>query len=77
MLPEEPIFGDSVSISVSAGGADCNRELNIKNWNQPIDDHEVTRETEWSLSGMEGADEGITFDGRGCQKRTGSILESN
>ena len=26
---------------------------------------------------MEGADEGITFDGRGWQKRTGSILESN
>ena len=37
VLPEEPIFGDSVSISVSAGGADCNRELNITNWNQPID----------------------------------------
>ena len=77
VLPEEPIFGDSVSISVSAGGADCNRELNITNWNQPIDDHEVTRETHWSMSGMEGEGQGISFDGRGWQKRTGSILESN
>jgi len=75
IIEEEPQFGDSFSIQVQTVEASCNRVLNITNWNQPISDHEVTRETHWSLSGMEG--EGITFDGRGWQKRTGSILESN
>ena len=77
ILEEEPQFEDSFSINVQTAESSCSRALNITNWNQPISDHEVTRETEWSLSGMEGADEGITFDGRGWQKRTGSILESN
>tara|TARA_B100000029_G_scaffold125546_3_gene119079 strand:- start:266 stop:2881 length:2616 start_codon:yes stop_codon:yes gene_type:complete len=39
-------------------------------------DHEITRETTWS---MEGAEDGnsIDFEGRGWQKRTDDILESN
>tara|TARA_B100000965_G_scaffold50578_1_gene37285 strand:+ start:24857 stop:27946 length:3090 start_codon:yes stop_codon:yes gene_type:complete len=77
ILDEEPRFGDSISIQVNTAEASCNRVLNITNWNQPISDHEVTRETNWSLSGMESEGQGITFDGRGWQKRTGSILESN
>ncbi len=77
ILEENPQFGDSISISVQSTESSCNRSLNITNWNQPISDHEVTRETHWSLSGMEGNEQGITFDGRGWQKRTGSLLESN
>ena len=77
ILEEKPQFGDSISISVQSTESSCSRSLNITNWNQPISDHEITRETHWSLSGMEGNEQGITFDGRGWQKRTGSILESN
>ncbi|MDP6212763.1 MAG: hypothetical protein QGF32_04365, partial [Candidatus Thalassarchaeaceae archaeon] len=76
ILEEEPRFEDSISILVETSESSCSRVLNITNWNQPISDHEVTRETQWSLSGMEN-EQGITFDGRGWQKRTGSILESN
>ena len=76
-LEDEPEFGDYVSISVQSPDASCSRSLNITNWNQPISDHEVTRETKWSLSGMEEDGQGVTFEGRGWQKRTGSILESN
>ena len=39
-------------------------------------DHEITRETTWSMEGAEQGN-GIDFEGRGWQKRTGSILESN
>jgi len=77
ILEEKPQFGDSISISVQSTESSCSRSLNITNWNQPISDHEITRETHWSLFGMEGNEQGITFDGRGWQKRTGSILESN
>jgi hypothetical protein len=77
ILEEKPQFGDSISISVQSTESSCSRSLNITNWNQPISDHEITRETHWSLSGIEGNEQGITFDGRGWQKRTGSILESN
>ena len=77
IIEEEPQFGDSFSIQVQTVEASCTRVLNITNWNQPLSDHEVTRETNWSLSGMEGEEQGVTFDGRGWQKRTGSILESN
>ena len=77
ILGENPQFGDSISIIVESTESSCSRSLNITNWNQPISDHEVTRETHWSLTGMEGNEQGITFDGRGWQKRTGSILESN
>ena len=54
----------------------CSRDLSITNWNQPVADHEITRETTWS---MEGAEEGngIEFEGRGWQQRTGNTLESN
>jgi len=77
VLPEEPDFGDSISISVTTDEAECSRQLNITNWNQPIADHEVTRETHWSMSGLDGDGEGISFDGRGWQRRVGNILESN
>jgi hypothetical protein len=77
ILEEKPQFGDSLSIIAQSTESSCSRTLNITNWNQPISDHEVTRETHWSLSGTEGDEQGITFDGRGWQKRTGSILQSN
>lgn len=75
-LSTEPEFGDSISISVVTGEASCSRSLAITNWNQPVANHEITRETTWSMEGAEQGN-GIDFEGRGWQKRTGSILESN
>ena len=75
-LSTEPEFGDSISISVATSEASCSRSLSITNWNQPVADHEITRETTWSMEGAEQGN-GIDFEGRGWQKRTGSSLESN
>jgi len=75
-ISSDPEFGDTISISVATTDSSCNRAFQITNWNQPISDHEITRETDWSMSGIESS-QGISFDGRGWQKRTGEILESN
>ena len=77
VLPEQPQFGDYIFITINSDQAECSRSLNITNWNQPISDHEVTRETIWEISEIDEGGQGISFDGRGWQKRTGSILESN
>ncbi|MFL2493735.1 MAG: choice-of-anchor X domain-containing protein [Candidatus Thalassarchaeum sp.] len=76
VLDTEPQFGDTVQISVTTAQASCSRELGITHWNQPMEDHEITRETTWSMEGTEQGDS-IDFEGRGWQKRTGDILESN
>lgn len=76
VLDTEPQFGDSVYISVSTDQAFCSRDLSITNWNQPMADHEITRETTWGMEGDELGDS-IDFEGRGWQKRTGDLLESN
>ena len=78
LLSTTPAFDDVVTIVVETVEAACSRTLKVTNWNQPIADHEVTRETEWSLTGTEEAEgQGISFEGRGWQRRTGTILESN
>lgn len=78
ILNSTPEFNDHISISVNSSEASCNRDLEMTIWNQPLEDHEVTRETEWFLSGSESSNnQEITFEGRGWQKRTGDILESN
>ena len=76
ILDTEPKFGDTVQISVTTAQASCSRELGITHWNQPMADHEITRETTWNMEGTEQGDS-IDFEGRGWQKRTGDILESN
>ena len=76
VLNTEPEFGDTVHISVTTAEAICSRDLSITHWNQPMADHEITRETTWSKEGAEGGNS-IDFEGRGWQKRTDDILESN
>ncbi len=78
ILNSTPMFKDYISISVDSVEASCNRDLGMTIWNQPMEDHEVTRETDWFLSGSESQNnQEITFEGRGWQKRTGDTLESN
>ena len=83
-LAEEPEFGDEIEISVMTEGAICSRELRITNWNQPIADHEITRNTTWSSGNIDSANDSerssyveLEFNGRGWQQRIGSTLISN
>ena len=78
VLKSQPIFNDKIILSVETSETSCIRELSITQWNQPISDHEVTRETIWSMEGGQtDTNQSILFEGRGWQKRTNSLLESN
>ena len=76
-LDSQPNFGDKILVNFSSMESSCSRSLTVTNWNQPIEDHEITRETVWSLEGEDSSDQNIDFEGRGWQKRDGAILESN
>ena len=68
VIDSQPLFGDIISLSIETSDSSCSRELSITNWNQPISDHEVTRETTWSLEGGEEyTNQSIMFEGRGWQ----------
>ena len=74
----QPIFNDKIILFVETSETSCTRELSVTQWNQPISDHEVTRETTWSMEGGQtDTNQSILFEGRGWQKRTNSLLESN
>ncbi|MGB1435925.1 MAG: hypothetical protein ACPG8U_00170 [Candidatus Thalassarchaeaceae archaeon] len=78
VLHSQPIFNDKIILFVETSETSCTRELSITQWNQPISDHEVTRETTWSMEGGQtDTNQSILFEGRGWQKRTNSLLESN
>ena len=78
VLNSQPIFNDKIILFVETSETSCTRELSITQWNQPISDHEVTRETTWSMEGGQtDTNQSILFEGRGWQKRTNSLLESN
>lgn len=76
-LDTDPEFQDKILVNFSSTEALCSRTVSVTNWNQPIEDHEITRETLWSLEGTESEGQSIEFMGRGWQKRAGPILESN
>lgn len=76
-LESQPDFGDKIFVNFSSLESTCTRSVVVTNWNQPIEDHEITRDTVWSLEGVDSDNQNINFDGRGWQKRQGSILESN
>ena len=76
-LDTDPEFQDKILVNFSSTEALCSRTVSVTNWNQPIEDHEITRETLWSLEGTESEGQSIEFMGRGWQKRVGPILESN
>ena len=71
-------FGDSIEIELETSDSFCSRSIGITQWNQPIADHEITRETSWQIDEGENEDnQQLSFNGRGWQKRTGSLMESN
>ena len=57
------------------------REFDVGIWNQPLDDHEITLKTTWSMQQNYSDEFGpqvfdLEFDGQGWQQRTGDILDS-
>tara|TARA_B100001094_G_scaffold50339_1_gene45835 strand:- start:874 stop:3966 length:3093 start_codon:yes stop_codon:yes gene_type:complete len=76
-LESQPNFGDKIFVNFSSLESSCTRSFVVTNWNQPIEDHEITRETVWSLEGEDSGNQNIDFIGRGWQKREGATLESN
>ena len=81
ILPTNIDLGDSISIDVKASENEifCSRTIDITYWNQPINDHEITRTTTWMLeqTGGDGQEYELEFTGRGWQLRNGNQLESN
>ena len=75
-MTHPPSFGDDISISVETSEASCERSFEVTMWNQPVMDHEITRETSWSLtSGVDGT--ALSVTGRGWQQRSDLNLEAN
>jgi len=81
ILPTNIDLGDSISIDVKASENEifCSRTIDITYWNQPVNDHEITRTTTWMLeqTGGDGQEYELEFTGRGWQLRNGNQLESN
>ena len=77
------ILNTSVSngdvITIQAG--DVTRIINVGLWGQPIADHEVTLNSEWTMDQQWENENGtqkyiLLFDGQGWQQRIGNSLES-
>ncbi len=75
-MTEPPDYGDSITISVESSEASCDRSFDVSIWNQPLRDHEVTRETSWSIS-SEDELTSLAVIARGWQERQGETLEAN
>ncbi len=76
-LHDEPEFLDEVYVEVTTAEATCSRSLEMTMWNQPTADHEITRETTWSLENDQTGGSSLYFEGRGWQKRIGDTLTSS
>jgi len=76
-LDSKPEFLDEVDITVVTSEATCFRHLDMTMWNQPAADHEITRETTWSLESNDENASSLYFEGRGWQKRIGESLSSS
>jgi len=76
-LADEPEFLDEVYVEVRTTEATCSRSFEMTMWNQPTADHEITRETTWSLENDETGGSSLHFEGRGWQKRIGETLTSS
>tara|TARA_B100000683_G_scaffold277946_1_gene341154 strand:- start:12115 stop:15123 length:3009 start_codon:yes stop_codon:yes gene_type:complete len=75
-MSNAPKFGDTIVIDVQSSEASCNRSFDVSVWNQPTLDHEITRETSWSLQSNDEAAY-LEVNARGWQQRQQSILNAN
>ena len=75
-MTNAPKFGDTIVIDVQSSEASCNRSFDVSVWNQPTSDHEITRETSWSLQSNDEAAY-LEVNARGWQQRQQSILNAN
>ena len=70
-------YGDEITISAG----EVSRSLTVGFWGQPIDDHEVTLNSQWTMDQQWENENGsqkyiLAFNGQGWQQRIGSSLES-
>ena len=70
-------YGDEITISAG----EVSRSLTVGFWGQPIDDHEVTLNSQWTMDQQWENENGsqkyiLAFNGQGWQQRVGSSLES-
>lgn len=75
-MSDPPRLGDSILLDVRTSEANCDRSFEVTIWNQPSPDHEITRETSWSIDSDD--DEAyVGVHARGWQQRQGSMLSAN
>ena len=71
------MYGDVITISTG----EVSRVVTVGTWGQPMDDHEVTLNSEWMMDQEWENENGtqkylLVFDGQGWQQRVGKNLES-
>jgi len=69
--------GDTITVEVEG----YTRTIQVGLWGQPIEDHEVTLNTQWEMDQQWENENGsqkyiLIFDGQGWQQRVGNTLES-
>lgn len=83
-------WGESANVRVNLTAVDgtpltspvhAERHLQVGQWNQPMDDHEVLLSTRWSTEQAYTNEEGpqrfaLSFDGQGWQQRIGEVVQS-
>ena len=77
ILDSSLMYGDTVTITAGQ----TTRVINVGIWGQPLDDHEVTLNSNWIMDQQWENENGsqkyiLAFDGQGWQQRTGDSLES-
>ena len=77
ILDSSLMYGDTVTITAGQ----TTRVINVGIWGQPLDDHEVTLNSNWIMDQQWENENGsqkyiLAFDGQGWQQRTGDTLES-
>ena len=77
VLDSNLMFGDTVTITAG----EVSRVINVGIWGQPLDDHEVTLNSNWLMDQQWENENGsqkyiLEFNGQGWQQRMGNILES-
>ena len=77
ILDSNLMYGDTITITAGQ----TSRIINVGIWGQPLDDHEVTLNSEWVMDQQWENENGsqayiLEFNGQGWQQRVGNTLDS-
>ncbi|HIK78880.1 MAG TPA: hypothetical protein EYG04_05715 [Candidatus Poseidoniales archaeon] len=76
-------FADQILLEVLDGSTVlASRGISVSQWNEPLEDHEITISTEWEIDQNYEDENGtqmytLFFDGQGWQQRVGTTLVAN